>query len=207
MNHLCQPLHAMSLLVDKRFLFGCLFGSVSSAALVLWITQRPDSLLDSVSETDVNNEKSFQAAGRALLQWIVTYRTKNVKDLPVISQVKPNYLCEKLPASAPATSESWTSIISDLNTAILPGLTNWESSSKFFAYFKPHASYPAVLGELVCAGLNVMGFDWIASPACTELEVLVLDWLAKFLNLPSKFYNISEGPGIYKLCELVHLPS
>ena len=53
---------------------------------------------------------------------------------------------------------------------------NREASNKFFAYFKPHSSYPAVLGEMVCAGLNVMGFDWIASPACTELEVVTLDW-------------------------------
>jgi hypothetical protein len=197
-------------LIDRRFLLGCLFGGLSSVA-ALWITRRTTGadnllLLDSVSEKDVNGENSFQAAGRALLQWIVTYRTKHVKDLPVISKVKPNFLCEKLPASAPETTESWTSIITDLNTAIMPGLTNWESSSKFFAYFKPHASYPAVLGELLCAGLNVMGFDWIASPSCTELEVIVLDWLAKFLNLPTKFYNLKEGPGniyffhIYFVC-------
>lgn len=162
---------------------------------MVWLIHRKDSSLDSVAEGDVDSESNFIAAGRELLKWITNYRTKSVKDLPVVSTVKPNYLTELLPASAPASSESWTSIISDLNTAILPGLTNWESSSKFFAYFKPHASYPAVLGELLCAGLNVMGFDWIASPACTELEVVVLDWLAKFLALPSKFYNLHEGPG------------
>lgn len=181
--------------VDKRFLLGCLCGSVASAVIIIVVNQKQDGLLDSVAEKDVNSEASFLAAGKALLQWITNYRTKSVKDLPVISKVKPNYLSDQLPGNAPATSESWTKILGDLNTAILPGLTNWESSSKFFAYFKPHASYPAVLGELVCAGLNVMGFDWIASPACTELEVVVLDWLAKFLNLPARFHNLHEGPG------------
>ena len=64
--------------------------------------------------------------------------------------------------AAPTKGESWGRIMTDLETAIVPGLTHWEASNKFFAYFKPHSSYPAVLGELLCAGLNVMGFDWIA---------------------------------------------
>ncbi|GMH84070.1 hypothetical protein TL16_g09807 [Triparma laevis f. inornata] len=100
-----------------------------------------------------------------------------------------------LPTSAPTVGEGWQSIMSDLDSKILPGLTHWEASNRFFAYFKPHASYPAVLGEMLCAGLNVMGFDWIASPACTELEVVTLDWLGQFLNLPDKFLGSSEGPG------------
>lgn len=83
----------------------------------------------------------------------------------------------------------------DLDTLIVPGLTHWQASNRFFAYFKAHSSYPAVLGEMVCAGLNVMGFDWIASPACTELEVVVLEWLARLLHLPSKFLGSEPGPG------------
>lgn len=85
--------------------------------------------------------------------------------------------------------------MTDLDTVIAPGLTHWEASNRFFAYFKPHASYPAVLGELLCAGLNVMGFDWIASPAATELEVVCLDWLCKLLNLPERFLSSAPGPG------------
>ena len=136
----------------------------------------------------------FEAWGKALLAWLTTYRTK-CKSLPVISRVEPNYLRNALPTSAPEKPEHWSSIMSDLDSKILPGLTHWEASNKFFAYFKPHSSYPAVLGELVCAGLNVMGFDWIASPCCTELEVVTMDWLAKFLNLPSQFLHSAEGPG------------
>ena len=86
--------------------------------------------------------------------------------------------------------------MSDLDKHIVPGLTHWENSRRFFGYFKPHASYPAVMGELLCAGLNVMGFDWIASPACTELEMVVTDWLAKLLRLPSKFLSKGVGGGV-----------
>jgi len=138
--------------------------------------------------------QDFNEWGGKLLKWISDYRER-CKDLPVISRVEPNYLQKALPPSAPTTPEPYEAIMSDLDTKILPGLTNWEAPNKFFAYFKPHASYPAILGETLCAGLNVMGFDWIASPACTELEVVTLDWLARFLNLPNKFLGSSDGPG------------
>ncbi|GMI02927.1 hypothetical protein TrVE_jg10432 [Triparma verrucosa] len=136
----------------------------------------------------------FREWGGELLKWVTDYRDK-CRDIHVISRVEPNYLQKGLPSSAPTTGEPWTAIMSDLDSKILPGLTHWEASNRFFAYFKPHASYPAVLGEMLCAGLNVMGFDWIASPACTELEVVTLDWLGRFLNLPEKFLGSSEGPG------------
>lgn len=136
----------------------------------------------------------FLQAGGALLQWIVDYR-KSCRDLPVISQVPHNYLKDLLPPSAPSSPEPWGAILADLDSKIVPGLTHWEASNRFFAYFKPHSSYPAVLGEMLCAGLNVMGFDWIASPACTELEVVTLDWLGKILNLPDTFLSSAKGPG------------
>ena len=84
--------------------------------------------------------------------------------------MRPNELRDSLPTAAPERPEPFSAIIKDCTTKLLPALTHWENSSKFFAYFKPHASYPAVLGELVAAGLNVMGFDWIASPAATEVR-------------------------------------
>lgn len=180
----------------SSFWLGCICGGICSISLYLIAEQaRHCSSIASTAAEDMNGSDNFIAAGKSMLHWIVQYRTKEVKRLPVISKVEPNYLCKVLPDAAPGSSEPWRAILGDLTEKILPGLTNWESSSKFFAYFKPHASYPAVLGELLCAGLNVMGFDWIASPACTELEVIVLDWLAKFLNLPAKFHNLHDGPG------------
>jgi tyrosine decarboxylase len=144
--------------------------------------------------TQPHDPADFQAWGQHILSWLVEYRT-SCQDLPVLSTVQPNYLRDALPDSAPTQGESWQAIMEDLNTLIVPGLTHWESSRKFFAYFKPHSSYPAVLGETLCAGLNVMGFDWIASPACTELEVVTLDWLAKILHLPKCFLSSDSGPG------------
>lgn len=91
--------------------------------------------------------------------------------------------------------DEWTAIMADMDRLIMPGLTHWEASNRFFAYFKPHSSFPAVLGELMCAGLNVMGFDWVASPAATELEVVTVDWLARLLRLPERFRFATPGPG------------
>ena len=110
----------------------------------------------------------FKEAGHLLLDWLAAYRSR-CDSLPTVSQVRPNYTMQLVPSSPPEHPEPWSAVIADLDRVIVPGLTHWESE-RFFAYFKPHASYPAVLGETVCAGLNVMGFDWIASPACTEIE-------------------------------------
>jgi len=134
-----------------------------------------------------------------MLRWIVEYRTKHTDRNPVQSSVKPNFLISALPQNAPLRPEGYDSIMKDLDTKVLPGLTGWESSKHFFAYFKPHSSYPAVIADLLCAGVNQMAFDWVASPAATEMEIVVMDWLAKFLNLPEKFLmsnKSSPGGGV-----------
>ncbi|GMI28291.1 hypothetical protein TrCOL_g13058 [Triparma columacea] len=166
-------------------------GTASALSMIAYYYIRPRPTKHKYPATTAED---FNAWGGKLLRWISDYR-ESCRDLPVISRVEPNYLQKALPTSAPNSPESYEAIMSDLDSKILPGLTNWEASNKFFAYFKPHASYPAVLGETLCAGLNVMGFDWIASPACTELEVVTLDWLAQFLNLPDCFLHSSPGPG------------
>jgi tyrosine decarboxylase len=142
--------------------------------------------------TDSND---FVRAGGRLLQFLVDYRERACRTLPVVCAAAPNALRDALPTEAPEEPESYDAIASDLSTLIVPGLTHWENSAAFFAYFKPHSSDPAVLGETVAAGLNVMGFDWIASPACTELEVVTLDWLGKLLHLPDRFLSSAAGPG------------
>ena len=135
--------------------------------------------------------------GKEMLKWIVKYRTRHTDQNPVQSSVKPNFLISAMPEEAPLSpEESFEPIMNDLTEKVLPGLTGWESSKHFFAYFKPHSSYPAVIAELLCAGVNQMGFDWVASPACTEMEIVTLDWLAKFLNLPDKFLmSNKKSPG------------
>ena len=171
-----------------------LSGACTACAAIWFCTRNSKTVLDSTSRRELDQPEVFSEAGMYLLNWIVEYR-KKCRILPVVSIVEHNYLKNLLPREAPENSESWRTIFKDLNATIVPGLTNWQASNKFFAYFKPHSSYPAVLAEMLCAGLNVMGFDWIASPACTELEVITLDWLATILNLPDKFKAAASGPG------------
>jgi len=175
--------------VELRLPLSALAAASAAAALgyAAWIR--------TIRDAPATSSADFVRSGVALLKWLVDYRTSACRRFPVLSQAKPNQLRDTLPTAAPEQPEPFSAIISDMTTKIVPGLTHWENSAAFFAYFKPHSSFPAVLGELVCAGLNVMGFDWIASPACTELEVVTLDWLGRLLRLPEKFLSSSPGPG------------
>ena len=87
-----------------------------------------------------------------------------------------------LPAHPPSAPEPWEAVIDDLDRVIVPGLTHWQHPS-FFAYFPGNGSYPSILGELLSAGLGVQGMSWVTSPACTELETLMLDWMVELLDL------------------------
>jgi len=168
--------------------------AVPAAALVWHLHQQYARRRARQVEASATDPSDFIRSGTALLKWLVDYR-RTCNSRPVVSEVEPNAIRDSLPRAAPEQPEPFSAIISDLSTKIVPGLTHWENSERFFAYFKPHSSFPAVLGELVCAGLNVMGFDWIASPACTELEVVTLDWLGRLLQLPARFLSASPGPG------------
>ncbi|KAK1325184.1 Tyrosine/DOPA decarboxylase 1 [Acorus calamus] len=120
---------------------------------------------------------------------------KDIETYPVRSQVEPGYLRRLLPDSAPRFPEPLTTILDDVRNDILPGLTHWLSPN-FFAYFPGSASNPGILGEMLSAALNVVGFNWISSPAATELEMVVMDWMAKFLRLPREFTFSGGGGGV-----------
>jgi aromatic-L-amino-acid/L-tryptophan decarboxylase len=85
--------------------------------------------------------------------------------------------------------------MSDVDEFIMPGMTHWQHPS-FFAYFSANSSFPGILGEMMSGMFNVIGFNWICSPACTELETIVLDWLAKALKLPESFLSQGKGGGV-----------
>lgn len=106
--------------------------------------------------------------------------------LPVMARTRPGEVFNQLPAAAPETTEPWEAVLDDLDRLILPNLTHWQHPS-FFAFFSANASAPAVLGEMLSAGLGVQGMLWATSPACTELETRVLDWLADAFGLPPHF--------------------
>ena len=86
-------------------------------------------------------------------------------------------------------------MLADLDRVIVPGLTQWQHPS-FFAYFPANSSYPAMLGDLAASGLGVNGMPWATSPACTELETLMLDWMVDLLGLPNRFRSTGPGGGV-----------
>jgi len=138
--------------------------------------------------------EEFRRRGREVVDWIADY-WQRVESLPVLSQVQPGQVRAGLPQQPPAQGEPFEAILHDVETVILPGVTHWQSPN-FFAFFPANASGPAVLGELLSAGLGVQGMLWATSPACTELETHVLDWLADMLGLPARFKSCGNGGGV-----------
>jgi len=129
--------------------------------------------------------EEFREQAHRMVDWIVEYM-RRVEDLPVRSGAEPGEIAGMLPDRAPEHAEGWDAIFADLDRVVLPGLTHWQHP-RFFAYFPANASGPAILGELLSAGLGVQGMLWSTSPACTEIETKVLDWLAQLLGLPHDF--------------------
>jgi len=137
------------------------------------------------------NPEEFRRCGHDVVDWIADYY-KRIESFPVLSRAEPGEVRSKLPGLPPEQGESFETILKDVEEIILPGITHWQSPN-FFAFFPSNASGPAILGELLSAGLGVQGMLWATSPACTELETHVLDWLVDMLGLPAKFK--SDGPG------------
>jgi aromatic-L-amino-acid decarboxylase len=138
--------------------------------------------------------EEFRKHGYSVVDWIADYY-KRIESLPVLSQAAPGQIRASLPPHAPQHGESFDSILHDVERLILPGITHWQSPN-FYAFFPGNASGPAILGDLLSSGLGVQGMLWATSPACTELETLVLDWLVPALGLPEKFLSTSTGGGV-----------
>jgi len=136
----------------------------------------------------------FRTYGREVVDWIAEYY-ETIESRPVLSQVRPGEIRAGLPASAPREPEAFAAILQDLEKVILPGVTHWQSPN-FYAYFPANASGPAILGDLLSSALGVQGMLWATSPACTELETHVLDWLVPMLGLPEKFLSSGSGGGV-----------
>ena len=129
--------------------------------------------------------EEFRRWGHAVVDWIADYQQR-VESLPVLSQVQPGQIRASLPAEPPPQGEPFEAILADVEQLILPGITHWQSPN-FFAFFPANNSGPSILGELLSAGLGVQGMLWATSPACTELETHVLDWMVDMLGLPEQF--------------------
>jgi len=136
----------------------------------------------------------FRRHGREVIDWIADYMER-VEQLPVLSQVEPGEICRRLPDRAPILGEPFATILRDVDEIIMPGITHWQSPN-FFAYFPSNNSGPSILGDLLASGLGVQGMLWSTSPACTELETRVLDWLVEALGLPDRFRSTTVGGGV-----------
>jgi aromatic-L-amino-acid decarboxylase len=132
----------------------------------------------------------FREDGAAALEWAARY-LERLPELPVLAQVKPGELTAKLPEAAPEQAETFADVLRDLDELLLPALTNWQSP-RFFSYFAVTSSEPAILAELLAATLNQVAIVWRASPASTELELRVADWVRQLLGLPEGWHGHIE---------------
>lgn len=135
----------------------------------------------------------FRRLGHLLIDRIADYHDR-VGDEPVLSRVAPGEVAAGVAAHAPERGESWDVILADFERVVMPGITHWQSPN-FFGFFPANASYPAILGDLMSTGLGVQGMLWATSPACTEIETRVLDWMGEMIGLPREFLS-AGGTGV-----------
>ncbi len=134
----------------------------------------------------------FRRHGHALVDWVAQHMDR-VAALPVQPSVEPGDVRALLPSAAPEDPEPFESLLRDLDDVVLPGITQWQSPG-WFAYFPANTSPPSILAELATAALGAQGMLWSTSPAVTEIESHVLDWLVDLLGLPQA-WKTSVGPG------------
>ena len=133
-------------------------------------------------------KEDFRKFGYEVIDWIADYN-ENMENLPVLSQIEPNSLKNSLPESAPETGEDFADVLKDVDELILPAVTNWNHPN-FHGLFSTSTSSVGVFGEMLAAAFDMKAMLWRTSPASTELEPVVLDWLRKMMNLPADFHGI-----------------
>lgn len=136
------------------------------------------------------NPEEFRKFGHQLIDWIADYRA-HVADLPVRSQVESGEVRAQLPSTPPVQPEPFEGIFSDLEQIILPGLSHWQHP-RFFGYFPSNGELSSVLGDYLSTGLGVLGLSWISSPALTELEEVVTDWMRQMLGLSEAWSGVIQ---------------
>ncbi|WP_394750575.1 pyridoxal phosphate-dependent decarboxylase family protein [Spongiimicrobium salis] len=134
--------------------------------------------------------KEFRKYAYQFVDWMADYMD-NVEDYPVKSQVYPKEIYHQLQGSIPEEGESLDIIFSDFKNIILPGVTHWQNPN-FFAYFQANTSTPSLLAEMLTATLGVQGMKWDTSPASTELEEKVMEWLKKPMGIPEHWTGVIQ---------------
>ena len=149
----------------------------------------PDS--DSSERTPSTGDMSaaeFRRFGHEIVDWIANY-FEHIEELPVLAQVEPGDLKAQLPSAPPLQGEPMSTILADVDRLIVPALTHWSHPS-FFAYFATSTSAPGIFGELLSSAFDVKSMLWRTSPASTELEEVVLDWLRQMIGLDTGMSGI-----------------
>lgn len=132
--------------------------------------------------------EEFRKYGHEVVDWIADY-LGNTRQYPVLAQVEPGWLTSRLPGSGPERGEPMDRILQDFRETIVPAVTHW-NHPRFLAYFATTGSPPGILGEMLCAGLNVNGMNWKSCPAVTELEQVVMGWLREWIGLGDEFFGM-----------------
>ncbi|XP_028835792.1 aromatic-L-amino-acid decarboxylase [Denticeps clupeoides] len=135
----------------------------------------------------------FRRRGKEMVDYIADYM-ETIERRQVYPDVQPGYLRPLIPEEAPEAPETYEDVVKDIERVIMPGVTHWHSPY-FYAYFPTANSYPAMLADMLSGAIGCIGFSWAASPACTELETVMLDWLGKMLKLPQEFIAGTSGKG------------
>ncbi|KAJ1939056.1 hypothetical protein EC988_007415, partial [Linderina pennispora] len=136
---------------------------------------------------DVNE---FRVRGKQVIDEIADYY-ENLASIKPMATVEPGYLYKLLSHEVPETGESLDAIQKDIKEKIMPGMTHWQSPN-FYAWFPSNTSFPAMLGDMYCGMFSIVEFNWLCSPAATELETVVMDALGKLIGLPERFMAIQE---------------
>jgi aromatic-L-amino-acid decarboxylase len=137
--------------------------------------------------------EDFKQHGHQLIDWIADY-IENIEQHRVTSLVKPGDVRAQLSEHPPTAPDGFDALMADTERVVVPGLTHWQHPN-FFAYFPANSTYPAILGDLLTAGLGVQGMSWVTGPACTEIETLMVDWMHELLGLPEGFRSTSASGG------------
>lgn len=136
------------------------------------------------------NPEEFRTVGHQLIDWIADYRA-SIADLPVMSRSEPGAVRAQLPAAPPESAGSFEDIFRDLDDIIVPGLSLWQHPD-FFGYFPANGMLASVLGDYLSTGLGVLGLSWQSSPALTELEEVVTDWMRQMVGLSAAWSGVIQ---------------
>jgi len=145
--------------------------------------------------------EEFRRLGHQVVDWVADYRER-AATLPVMSRVAPGDVKAQLPASPPLVPEAFEAILADVERVILPGLSHWQHP-RFFGYFPSNGELASVLGDYLSTGLGVLGLSWQSSPALTEVEEVVTDWMRQMVGLSAAWSGVIQDTA--SSCTLVAL--